>query len=401
MAAVQNLAALAQGHEPVAGAALPVAGGAEGRDVVLLHEPANDLVQRALVGYIKLLGIVGALLLGVAADGGAGAAADLGDAQLQGLLADFLALAGGDDHAGVGHGDPDAGDDLLKQLVAEAVVEGGGVDVVGFFHAGHADGVGANALDRFQMLGVHEQAGKLILVPLQPEQHAQAHVVDAALHGPVHGLGVIGVVVLGSGGMQGLVGLLVIGLLEEDVRADACVLELAVVLHGGGGDVHVDPADGTVLVLHAVNGFQTFQDVLDGVVHGVLTGFDGQALVAHILKRDDLLPDLVLRQLFPGDVLVLEVIGTVDAPVHAVVGQIQGREDHDAVAIEGQLDLFGQAIHLLNLFGDLTGQQHGGLPMGQALAVDAATGGLGAGLFQNGVDESHVVLVFLGIGEGG
>ena len=39
--------------------------------------------------------------------------------------------------------------------------------------------------------------------------------------------------------------------------------------------------------------------------------------------------------------------------------------------------------------------------MGQAFAVDAAAGGLGPGLFQNGVDESHVVLVFLGVGEGG
>lgn len=156
-----------------------------------------------------------------------------------------------------------------------------------------------------------------------------------------------------------------------------------------------------VLVLHAVNGLQTFQDVLDGVVHGVLAGFDGQALVAHILKCDDLLPDLVLRQLFPGDVLVLEVIGTVDAPVHAVVGQIQGREDHDAVAIEGQLDLFGQAIHLLNFFGDLTGQQHGGLPDGSGPRSGRRRWWAWAGPFPNGVDESHVVLVFLGVGEGG
>ena len=55
----------------------------------------------------------------------------------------------------------------------------------------------ADSESRLEMLGVHEQAGQLVAVQLQPEQNAQAHVVDSALHGPVHRLGVVGIVVLG------------------------------------------------------------------------------------------------------------------------------------------------------------------------------------------------------------
>ena len=44
-----------------------------------------------------------------------------------------------------------------------------------------------------------------------------------------------------------------------------------------------------------------------------------QALVPHILQRDDLAADLVLRELLAMDVLVLRMVGTVDAAVHAIV----------------------------------------------------------------------------------
>src|SRR5699024_11669074 len=101
MAAVLNLPTLAQAHKPVAGPAVPVAGGAEGGDIPHLHQPPDDLVQRPLVGDVELLGVGRALLFGIAADRGAGAAADLGDAQPDDLFPDLLALAGGDNHAGV------------------------------------------------------------------------------------------------------------------------------------------------------------------------------------------------------------------------------------------------------------------------------------------------------------
>ena len=185
---------------------------------------------------------------------------------------------------------------------------------------------------------------------------------------------------LGAGGVQLQVALFVVGLLEQDIGADARLLQLAVVLHGGGGDVHVHPADGPVFVLDGVDGVDAVQHVLDGAVDRVLAGLDGQALVAHVLQGDDLFLHFLLGQLLPGDVLVLLVIGTVHAAVDAVVGQVQGREDDDAVAVKGQLDLLGQAVHLLDLLGDVAGQKHRGLPVGEARAVVAGGGLLGAGL---------------------
>ena len=189
-----------------------------------------------------------------------------------------------------------------------------------------------------------------------------------------------------------LVALLVIGLLEQNIGANARLLQLAVVLHGGGGDVHVHPADGAVFVFDGVDGVDAVQHILNGAVDRVLAGLDGQALVAHVLQGDDLLFHLFLGQLFPGDVLVLLMVGTVQAAVDAVVGQIQRREDDNAVAVEILFDLLGQGVQLLNLLGDVAGQQHRGLPVGQALALP--------GLVQNLVDQLQVVLVLVGIGQG-
>ena len=77
------------------------------------------------------------------------------------------------------------------------------------------------AVNCLQMLCVHEQSHQLIGIVFQPEQHAQPHIVYAALHGAVHRLGVVGVVMLRARGMQLFVAFLVVGLLEKDVRADA------------------------------------------------------------------------------------------------------------------------------------------------------------------------------------
>ena len=78
-----------------------------------------------------------------------------------------------------------------------------------------------HAVHRFEVFRVHQQPRKFVWIALQPEQHAQPHIVDAALHGAVHRLGVVGVVMLRARGMQLFVAFLVVGLLEQDVRADA------------------------------------------------------------------------------------------------------------------------------------------------------------------------------------
>ena len=123
VAAVQDLTALAQAHEAVACPAFPVAGRAEGRDVIVLHQPPYHFVKRPLVADVELLGLCRPDLLGITAHGSPGSSADLRDTHLQRLFPDVLALSGGDDHAGIGHRQADAGDDLEEGLVVDAAVE--------------------------------------------------------------------------------------------------------------------------------------------------------------------------------------------------------------------------------------------------------------------------------------
>ena len=249
----------------------------------------------------------------------------------------------------------------------------------------------ADAERGLEVFGVHEEGGEFVAVAFEAEEYAESDVVDAALHGAVHGLGVVGVVVLGTGGMELLVAFLVVGLLEEDVGADAGVLELAVVLDGGGGDVDVDAADGAVLVLDVVDGLDGLEDVLDGVVDGILAAFDGESLVSHVLKGNDLAPDLVLGELLARDVLVLHVVGAVDAAVDAVVGEVERREHDDAVAVEVLLDLLGEGVDFGVLLGDVAVEEDGGLAVGESLAETC--------LVQDFVDERLVVAVLLGVVE--
>ena len=104
-------------------------------------------------------------------------------------------------------------------------------------------------VDGLQVLGVHQQARELIAVQLQAEEHPQAHVVNAALHSPVHSLGMIPIIMLGACGMKLFIAFPMIRLLEQDVRTDACLFKLPVIFHRGGGDIHINPADCPVLCL--------------------------------------------------------------------------------------------------------------------------------------------------------
>ena len=92
-------------------------------------------------------------------------------------------------------------------------------------------------------------------------------------------------------------------------------------------------------MLDAIDGLNAFQHVLNGGMEGILSRFQGQALMAHILKRHDFRHDFLLGELFPWDGLVLEVIGTVNTAVDAVVGQVKGRKHDNPVPVEPFLDL--------------------------------------------------------------
>ena len=102
--------------------------------------------------------------------------------------------------------------------------------------------------------GQHFEAGIV-----QAEEDAHADIIDASLHGPVHGRKVVEVVGFRPLGVHPAERVVVVRLLEELVGADAGLLQLAVGVHRQGGDVDVDAADLAVAPLHAVyrlNGFQ-------------------------------------------------------------------------------------------------------------------------------------------------
>ena len=42
--------------------------------------------------------------------------------------------------------------------------------------------------------------------------------------------------------------------------------KLAVIFHGGGGNVYVNPADGAVFMFDGVDGVDAFQNVIYGIV---------------------------------------------------------------------------------------------------------------------------------------
>ena len=113
--------------------------------------------------------------------------------------------------------------------------------------------------------------------------------------------------------------------------------------------------------------------------------------MTHVLKGDHLPADLLLGQLLSGNVFVLRVVGTVNAAVDTVIGQIQRREHHDSVAVEILLDLLGQGVYFLVFLLQIAVQQNDGFLVGQPLPQP--------GFGQNLVDQRRVMLVGLPVGQ--
>ena len=57
-----------------------------------------------------------------------------------------------------------------------------------------------------------------------------------------------------TGRMQGFVIFFMISFLKQNISADTCVFQFAIVFYGGGGYVDIDPSDGSVFMLDAING---------------------------------------------------------------------------------------------------------------------------------------------------
>ena len=111
--------------------------------------------------------------------------------------------------------------------------------------------------------------------------------------------------------------------------------------------------------------------------------------MSHILKRDNLSLNLFLSQLFAADVLVLKVVGAVNAAVYAVVRKVERREHYNTVAVKVLFNLLGKGVNFLDFFLVIAGKKHACLAVGNALAELC--------LFDNFIDKGEVVLVFVGV----
>ena len=227
----------------------------------------------------------------------------------------------------------------------------------------------SDALCRLKVLGVHQQPDKIVPVQIQPEQHAATDIVNPAVHRPVHRLGMVGVVALRPCRVQLLVRLFIVGFLEQNICADARLLQAAVIFHGRGGNIHVHTADRAVFMLNRIYRFDAVENVLDRVVHRVFARLDRQPLMPHILQRNHLAADFVLRELFAADGLVFVVVRTVNAAVYAVIRQVQRREHYDTVAVEFPLDFPREREHFLVQILNIALQKHRRLAVRQPLAV--------------------------------
>ena len=132
-----------------------------------------------------------------------------------------------------------------------------------------------------------------------------------------------------------------VGFLEELIGADLCIMKLAVIFNRRRGDVDVQAADLSVLVLDRIDGLNRLQNVFDGVVLWVLAGLEQQTLVTEVLKSNHLAGDFFLRELLADDVLIFCVIRAVGAGIYAVIGEVERRKENDAVAVDFFLDFTG------------------------------------------------------------
>ena len=356
----------------LAGAAEAVAGGAEARHVAVLHELSHDRIEGPYIAEFELLAFhaLGIAGLGVAADLDAAAGVDLRDPEGHHLAAQGGLLACRQDQAGVGHRQAQDGDQALELVIADdaGALEGrpGGRP-----QPREADRVRADAVALLQEPRVGDQPEGVETPVGQADQGADADVVAAGLHGTAEAVEAVEEVALaGVGRVHAPVGLVVVGLLEDLVGADAHGLEGAVagVVERCGVDVH--PADLAVALAGVVDRAHAFGHE-GGVVLRVLAEDEDEALVPFLLQGDHLLDEFARGQGAPHRLVVVSAEAAVPAGVDAVVTDIEGGEQHDAVAVDAPLQLARRREDLRGQLRRLGPQQHGGLRHREGLLLEA------------------------------
>ena len=302
-----------------------------------------------------------------------------------------FALARRHNHSRIRHRNTDTGHDFGKSIVVDAVVKHVRINIVRSADSRNRNSMRPYAVNRFQMLGVHQQTGKFVTITFQTEQNAQSNVVNSAFHRPVHRFGMIVIIMLRPGRMQFLVTLFMIGFLKQDISADSGFFKLAVIFNRRRRNIDVYAADCTVFVLNTVNRPDTFQNIFYRIIDRILAGLNRQTFVPHVLKRNHFPRHFFLRQLAARNMFVLGMIRTINAAVDAVIGQIQRRKHHNPVAVIIFFYLLRQFKNFPVLFGNVTVKQNHRLAMVQPFAF--------SGLVQHLVNKLRVVPVGVGIGQ--
>ena len=356
----------------------------------------HDFIETAAIRGLKLRRVFVVLFFnfdGVAPDRRAGTAGNLRNAEFQRFVADAGTFSCAHDHAGVGNGEANERHDLQEKIIRDGVRKGGGINIVCRADARHADRVRAYAEDGFQMFGVHQKSHEVVAAEIEAEKNAEAHVVDTAFHRTVVRFRLTAVVRFRSLRMQFFVGLLVIRFLKKLIGADLSFVQLAVVFHGRRRNVDVDAADGTVLMFDAVDGVDRLEDVFDRIVFGVLARFEQKTFMPHVLQRDHFTTNFVLRELLADDVFVFCVVRAVDATIHAVIGEVEGRKEHDTLAVDVLLYLDRSVKNCLVAVREITRQEDGGFAVSEAFALRS--------LMNQCFNERTVGLMFFCISERG
>ena len=355
--------------------------------MTFVDEPVNNLRQSSSIFNIELCSIFFfRLLFNVTANAGTAASGNLGNAQVQCSCTHFLRFTSRHDDSSVRNCDSQDRDDSLEDVIRHTVVECVRVDIISRTDTRHGNCVRSAAESVFQMLGVHQDADKVVLVVFQSVQHSAANVVDARFHSTVHRFSVISIIALWSSRMQRFVCFLVISFLEQDVSADSCIFQLLVVFNCCCSNVYVNTTDCAVLVFDAVDCIDAFQDVLDRVHCWMLARFQRQTFVTHVLQSSNFLNNLFLSQFLSLDCFVLSVVRAVNAAVYAVVGQVQRREHYDSVAVEFFFDFVSQLEDFFVNLRVVTFQQQHCFLISETFAI--------LGSCQQSTDSFQVVFVF-------
>ena len=148
-------------------------------------------------------------------------------------------------------------------------------------------------------------------------------------------------------------------------------------------------------MFNRINGIYTFKHIFYRIIHGILTALYGKSLMAKILKRNNLLLDLILCKLFACDVLILKMIRAIQAAVYAVVGKIERCENNNSVAIKCKLYFLSQLEYLFINSRIVARQQNRSLPMRKAFAEASVSLLYGTCLFEYFLDKSHIVFVLV------